>query len=32
MVTGYPEVYKEWGKVGESGLKSKNSDAETGYI
>ena len=32
FIAGYPEVYKEWVKVGERGLKSKSSDAEIRYI
>ena len=32
FISWYPEVYKEWVKVGERGLKSKSSDAEIRYI
>ena len=32
FITGHSEVYKEWVKVGERGLKSNSSDAEIGYI
>lgn len=36
FISGFPEVYEEWIKVGERGLKSDNSDdssdAEIGYI
>ena len=32
FISGYPEVYGEWVKIGERHLKSASSDAETGYI
>lgn len=32
FISGYPEVYKEWIKVGERDLKSDCLNAEMGYI